>query len=120
MGIQSRRGKLSLRLTRVNVNIPAVYTLKGSEADAAVVDISSGGVGLEVKQIFVVGDIVRVKFRLTDGRLIDFWGIVKNVSNNFIGIKYEEISNETCKALENYVNELRLKQGIAAREQYDR
>jgi len=111
---------LSLRLTRVNVNIPAVYTLKGSEADAAVVDISSGGVGLEVKQIFVVGDIVRVKFRLTDGRLIDFWGIVRNVSNNFVGIKYEEISNEAREALDDYVGRMLLQQGLAAREQYNK
>ncbi len=111
---------MGLRLVRVNVNIPVTYIFKGNESDATIVDISSGGVGIEVKQVFAVDDIIRLKFRLGNGTLIDFWGIVKNVSNNFIGIKYEEISNETCKALENYVNELRLKQGIAAREQYDR
>ena len=85
---------MGLRLTRIQVNLRATYYLKGIEAEGQLVDISSGGVGLEVKQIFVEGDILRIKFQAGE-RLIDFWGIAQNVVGNFVGVKYEEISNDT-------------------------
>jgi c-di-GMP-binding flagellar brake protein YcgR len=107
-----------LRLTRVPVRIPATYYLKGIEAKGTSVDISSGGVGLEAKQIFVQGDIIRVVFMGHDGKMIDFWGIVMNVGQNAIGIRYEEISNDMREAIDDFVTALIRKHGLTAKEPF--
>lgn len=41
------------RATRIPVNIKAVYYLKSSQGEGRIVDISTGGIGMEVRQIFV-------------------------------------------------------------------
>ncbi|OHD54198.1 MAG: hypothetical protein A2Y33_12905 [Spirochaetes bacterium GWF1_51_8] len=106
-----------LRLTRITVSIPAIYSWKGSTAEGMIVDISSGGIGLDVKQIFVVGDIMRVQFRAGD-RLIDFWGIVRNVSGNTIGVRFEELSNENRELIEKLVDDLLRARGLSSHEGY--
>lgn len=114
-------GEEGLRLTRIDVRIPVTYTWKGVQADGTVVNISSGGVGIEVKQIFVVGDIIRVQFKLKTEKMnddVDFWGIVRNVNNGQIGVKFEELSNENREKLEDYVGELLRERGLSQRESY--
>jgi hypothetical protein len=111
---------MSLRPTRVGVNIKSTYTLKGFSGEGNITDISTGGVGIEVKQIFVIGDLVRVSCRLPemqDGD-IDFWGIVRNVSGNVVGLKYEEISKDTMDKIDKYVGILILKAGRNNRENF--
>lgn len=97
--------QLGLRPTRISVNIPVTYYLKGNEAEGTIVDISSGGVGLEVRQILVNGDIIRINMQLY-GKNVDFWGIVRNVNGNFVGVKFEEISNENRELLLRFIEEL--------------
>lgn len=109
----------NLRPTRVQVRAEATYYLKGSEAKGLIVDISEGGIGMEVKQIVVAGDLIRVKFNTDSGYTIDFWGIVRNVTGNFIGIKYEEISNESRKQIDNYVTDLLRSRGLSKREFFE-
>ncbi len=109
---------MPVRPTRISVNIKASYMLKGFQGDGHIVDISTGGLGLEVKQIFVVGDLVRVIFRIPDAHNeeIDFWGIVRNVTGNVIGLRYEEISKENTEKIDKYVSNLILQSGREFRE----
>lgn len=111
---------MSLRPTRIGVNIRATYTLKGFSGEGNIVDISTGGVGIEVKQIFVIGDLVRVSCRLPDSQDgdIDFWGIVRNVNGSVIGLKYEEISKDAMEKIDRFVGTLILKTGRANRENF--
>ena len=106
-----------LRLTRINVSIPAVYSWKGSTAEGIIVDISSGGMGIDVRQIFVIGDILRVQFRAGE-KLVEFWGIVRNVVGNNIGVKFEEISNENLEIIEKLVDDLLRARGLTSHEGY--
>ncbi len=112
---------MPLRPTRITVNLKANYTLRNCEGEGTIVDISTGGLALEVKQIFVIGDLVRIIFRLPDSsnEAIDFWGIVKSVSGNMIGIKYEEISNDNVEKLDHFVGNLILQTGRNAREDFE-
>ncbi|OHD58504.1 MAG: hypothetical protein A2014_01570 [Spirochaetes bacterium GWF1_49_6] len=106
-----------LRLTRISVSIPAVYSWKGSNAEGIIVDISSGGISMDVRQIFVVGDILRVQFRAGE-KLVDFWGIVRNVTGNNIGVKFEEVSNENLETIEKLVDDLLRARGLSSHEDY--
>ncbi len=108
------------RATRIPVNIKAVYYLKNFEGEGRIVDISTGGIGMEVRQIFVPGDLVRIVFRLPDqsNNEIEFWGIVRNVSGSLIGINFEEISNENREKIDRYVANLLLQSGKSGREAY--
>ncbi len=108
---------MALRLTRISVNIPATYVLKGHEAEGKIVDISSGGIGMEVRQIFLVGDLIQIHFP-TDVGQIDFWGIVRRISGNTIGIQFEEISKEQEENLENFVSSLLHERGLRNQEMY--
>lgn len=110
-----------LRLTRIDVQIPAVYTLKGMESEGTIINISSGGVAMEVKQIFVLGDILRIQFKFPGNKndsSVDFWGIVKNVSHGVIGLKFEELSHDMERKLEEYVNDMLRARGLAHQEKY--
>ncbi|MEJ5284265.1 MAG: PilZ domain-containing protein [Brevinematia bacterium] len=108
------------RATRIPVNIKAVYYLKSSQGEGRIVDISTGGIGMEVRQIFVPGDLVRIVFRIPDqtNAEIDFWGIVRNVTGNLVGINFEEISNENREKIDKYVANLLLQSGRGAKESY--
>ncbi|MGA2140955.1 MAG: PilZ domain-containing protein [Brevinematales bacterium] len=112
---------MPLRPTRITVSFKASYILKNCEGEGTIVDISTGGLAIEVKQIFVVGDLVRLIFRLPDSSNaeIDFWGIVKSVNGSMIGLKYEEISNDNIEKLDHFVSNLILQSGRAAREQFE-
>jgi len=109
-----------LRPTRVNVNIKASYSFKGFEGEGIILDISSGGVGMEVKQIFVPGDLVKISFRVPHpvDENVEFWGIVRNVNSNIVGIQYEEISKETKEKIERYLGFILLRTGKPPKESY--
>jgi len=109
---------MPFRATRISVNIKASYVLKGSQGEGHIIDISTGGLGLEVKQIFVAGDLVRVIFKLPPNFKdeVDFWGIVRNVTGNIVGLKYEEISKENTEKIDRYVSTLILQSGKDSKE----
>ncbi len=110
-----------LRLTRIDVKIPATYTLKGQQSEGLIINISSGGIAMEVRQIFLIGDILRLQFKLPGNKVqpeVDFWGIVKNVQHGQIGIQFEELSHEMGQLLEEYVNDMLRSRGLTQRESY--
>lgn len=111
-----------LRQTRISANIPASYFLKGFQGEGKILDISMGGIGMEVRQIFVPGDLMRIKFRLpgNDAPEVDFWGIVRSVSGNILGIKYEEIANSDIEAINHYMGSALLKLGKSTREEFNK
>ena len=118
---ESPEQQSGLRLTRIDVKIPAIYTLKGHESDGLIINISSGGIAMEVRQIFVLGDIIRIQFKLPNNKVngeVDFWGIVKNVSHGEIGLKFEELSHDMEVKLEEYVNDMLRSRGLAHRENF--
>ncbi len=109
---------MPFRATRISVNIKASYILKGFQGEGHIVNISTGGIGIEVKQIFVIGDLVRVIFKIPGPRNdeVDFWGIVMNITGNVVGLKYEEISKENTEKIDKYVSTLILESGKESRE----
>lgn len=111
----------NVRATRIVVNIKATYSLRGCQGEGHIVDISTGGLGIEVKQIFVIGDLVRVTFRIPNSHNdeVDFWGIVRNVSGNVVGLMYEELSKENMDKIDGYVASLILQNGRSERENFE-
>jgi c-di-GMP-binding flagellar brake protein YcgR len=102
------------RYARVPVNIEAEYEFKGIKGKCNIVDISEGGMKIQVKQVFVPGDMIRVKFPIIhEGKVIniDAWCIVRNSSGNEIGVEFDELSNEHRKLLITYVENLLLRHG---------
>lgn len=112
---------MPLRQTRIAVNLKANYILKNCEGEGTIVDISAGGLAIEVKQIFVIGDLVRIIFRLPDSsnQEIDIWGIVRSVNGSVIGMKYEEISNDNVEIVDRFVANLILQSGRNAKEPFE-
>lgn len=108
---------MALRLTRIPVNIPATYSLKGHESEGKIVDISSNGLGMEVRQIFVIGDLIRIQFATTTDA-VDFWGIVRRISGGTIGIQFEEISKENEEKIEEFVNDLLREKNLRKQENF--
>lgn len=108
------------RQTRVTANIPASYYLRGIQGEGHITDMSVGGIGLEVKQLFVLDDLIRIKFKLPtgDNQEIEFWGIVKNVNGSILGVKYEEISNDAVEAINHYMSSQLLRLGKSAKENF--
>ena len=108
------------RQTRVTANLPATYYLRGIQGEGHITDMSVGGIGLEVKQLFVLDDLIRIKFKLptSDPVEVDFWGVVKSVNGSILGVKYEEISNEAVEAINHYMSSQLLKLGKPAKESF--
>lgn len=107
------------RATRIPVNIDAVYEFKDIKGRCTILDISESGMKLEVKQIFVPGDTLKVTFNITFQQkpyTIEAWCIVRNSSGNEIGVEFDELSNENKKRLIGYVEELILKHGKSKHE----
>ncbi len=100
-----------LRLSRVPVNIEATYYLRNIKGQCTIVDISEGGVGIETNQLFVVGDLVRLVFNLSDDLHIDMWGIVRNVNGTKVGIEYEELPYEGRESIKRFVANLLIQLG---------
>ncbi|MGB9621358.1 MAG: PilZ domain-containing protein [Brevinematia bacterium] len=108
-----------LRATRIPVNIEAIYEFKGVKGKCTILDISETGMRLEVKQILVPGDILKVTFNIVFQQkpyTIEAWCIVRNSSGNEIGVQFDELSNEKKKILIGYVEELVLKYGKSKQE----
>ena len=112
---------MSERLTRIQVYIKGSYELKGNRGECNIVDISEGGIGISVRQTLVLGDLVHVNFRIPIGKEeeVDFWGIVRNVNNNIIGLKYEEITHENIDRIDGYVSLLLTQSGKRAKEDFN-
>lgn len=111
---------MPVRPTRIRVNIKCLYSYKGCEGEGTIVDISTGGLAMEVKQIFVPGDLLRIRFRLEEVSVIevDTWGIVRSVNGTLLGVKFEEVSNENLEKIDHYVTSLLSQKGLPERERY--
>jgi len=95
-----------LRQTRITVSIAAEYQFKKNSGDCTIVDFSEGGLGIEANQIFVEGDLVRVKANPSKDLSLDIWCKVCNIMGRKIGLAFEEISNEQRERLQSYVYNL--------------
>lgn len=110
-----------LRASRVPVNIEAVYEFKRMKGRCTILDISETGMKVEVRQIFVPGDIIKIVFPIVyEGKpfTIEAWCIVRNSSGNEIGVEYDELSNENKRRLIAYVENLLLRHGKGKYETY--
>jgi hypothetical protein len=112
---------LSERLTRIQVYIKGCYELKGNKGECNIVDISEGGIGIDVRQALVIGDLVHVIFKIPAGKEeeVDFWGIVRNVNNTNIGLKYEEITHDNIGRIDGFVSSLLTQSGKRAKENFE-
>ena len=109
------------RSTRIKVNnIKANYVYKDSSGDGVIVDMSTTGLAMEVRQIFLPGDLLRVQFRIVgiggENVEVDLWGIVRNITGHTIGLSYEEVSNNNLDHINHFVNTMIQKLGRNARE----
>jgi c-di-GMP-binding flagellar brake protein YcgR len=104
----------NFRYARVPVNIEADYEFKGIKGKCSIVDISEGGMKIQVKQVFVPGDMIRIKFPIVhEGKVIniDAYCVVRNSAGNEIGVEFDELSNENRRLLVTYVENLLLRHG---------
>ncbi len=111
---------MPFRPTRISVTIPTIYSYKGCEGRGNIVNISTGGLAMEVKQTFVEGDLLRIRFRLPEvsSEEIDVWGIVCSVNGPILGIKFDEVSNENRRRIDDYVTLLLGEKGLSPTEEY--
>ena len=110
-----------IRATRIPVTIDASYEFKGIKGKCVITDISETGMKLEVRQVFVPGDMIKVSFPIIYEEkpfLIEAWCIVRNSSGNEIGVEYDEISNENKRKLITYIETLLLRYGKPKHEPY--
>lgn len=117
--MEEKQGKL--RATRVPVNIEAIYEFRGNKGKCTILDISETGMRIEVRQVFVPGDIIKVVFPIIyEGKTftIEAWCIVRNSSGNEIGVEYDELSHENRRKLITYVEQLLLRYGKSKYEPY--
>jgi len=121
MSSKPQEDSMPFRPTRIGVNIKAIYSYKGCDGEGTIVDISTGGLAMEVKQIFVPGDLLRIRFRLegVSAQEVDIWGIVRSVNGTLLGIKFEEVSNENLEKIDQYVTSLLSQKGLPERENYE-
>ncbi|MCX8028694.1 MAG: PilZ domain-containing protein [Brevinematales bacterium] len=117
--MEEKQGRL--RSTRIPVSIEAIYEFRGTRDKCNIVDISETGMRLEVKQILVPGDMIKVVFSILYDQkpyTIEAWCIVRNSSGNEVGVEYDELSNENKKRLVAYVESLLLKHGKSRYEPF--
>ena len=95
----------NLRFTRIPVSINAEYQYKKNKGPCLILDFSEGGIGIETKQIFVEGDLIRVIADLPgkNGGHLDIWCVVRNVQGTKLGLEFEEISHAQREILHSYV-----------------
>lgn len=93
----------SMRYTRINTNIPAEYEMKGNTGSCRIVDFSEGGIGIETNQIFVEGDLLRIRANPNDKLKLDIWCVVRNVRGRQYGLEFEEISHVQREMIQKYV-----------------
>jgi hypothetical protein len=73
--------------TRSRVEIEGFYQYSTQWYPCTLKDLSTGGAGLKLQQIFVPGDIIRLKFGLRDDqRVVE--ATVANVNGTRIGVKF--------------------------------
>ena len=98
----------NLRCTRIPVSIKAEYQYKKNKGPCTILDFSESGIGIETKQIFVEGDLLRVTADLSGkaGGHIDIWCVVRNVQGTKLGLEFEEISHAQRENLQSYVYSL--------------
>ena len=93
----------TLRFTRIPVSIRAEYQYKKNKGQCIILDFSEGGIGIETKQIFVEGDLIRVMADLPNNSHIDIWCVVRNIQGMILGLEFEEISHAQREALQSYI-----------------
>ncbi|MFN4245032.1 MAG: PilZ domain-containing protein [Brevinematia bacterium] len=110
-----------LRPTRIPVTLEATYEFRGTKGKCIITDISETGMRLEVKQIFVPGDVIKVSFPIVYQEkplMMEAWCIVRNTSGNEVGVEYDELSNENKRKLMSYIESLLLRYGKSKYEPY--
>ena len=72
---------------RAKVSIEGFYQYSTQWYPCTLQDLSTGGAGIKLQQIFVTGDIIRLKFGFRDDqRVVE--ATVANVNGTRIGVKF--------------------------------
>ncbi len=110
------------RFSRVPVNIEAEYELKSLKDKCTIIDISQGGMRIEVRQVLVPGDMIKIKFHIflpKAGREeIEAWCVVRSFSGDEAGLEFDEIPYAKKDLLMEYINHLLILYGKEKREPY--
>lgn len=93
----------NMRSTRITTNIPAEYEMKGNTGSCRIIDFSESGIGIETNQIFVEGDLLRIKANPNEKLALDIWCMVRNVRGRQYGLEFEEISHKQRDMIQKYV-----------------
>jgi hypothetical protein len=79
------------RDTRIPVEYRAEYSIGNIDGEGFITDISSNGIALRVKQVFVLGDEVHVKSIISNDLILELSGTVRSIEGNIVGIKIQTI-----------------------------
>ena len=79
------------RDTRIPVEYIAKYSIGNISGAGLITDISSNGIALRVKQVFVLGDEVHVKSIISNDLILELSGTVRSIEGNIVGIKIQTV-----------------------------
>lgn len=79
------------KITRFEVNIDGYYFYQDDWIKCKIYDLNINGACLWLKQFFVIGDIIKVRFGLTENESNTFNTVVANVNGPRIGIKFANL-----------------------------
>lgn len=92
------------RMTRISSSIYGEYQYKSTKGECIITDFSMDGLAIATRQLFVVGDLLRIRASLPRSSIrIDIWCVVRNVQGGKVGLQFEEISYEQKEQLREYV-----------------
>ena len=82
----------NLHTTRLPVEYKAKYIFGTIVGEGSITEISANEVALRVKQAFLIGDELHVKSIITNDLLLEFYGTVRSIEGNIVGIKIKTIN----------------------------
>lgn len=90
---------------RVN-NLKATFQIQGSnkEYDCVILDLGTGGIGIESKTLLYPGDRVIIKFWLQN-RYYEIPSMVSRVSGKVAGLVFENPESEAIGNIQSYIHE---------------
>lgn len=90
--------------TRFELNIDGYYLYQDDWVKCKIYDLNIGGACLWLKQFFVIGDIIKVRFGLTETEVNTFDTVVANVNGPRIGIKFINLDDFDLAFINKVIN----------------
>ncbi len=98
---KQQRKNARIRITNLIGNF--VFHNQNKENECTILDIGTGGLGIETKTLLYPGDKIIVKFWLED-TIFELPCIVSRVSGKNAGVIYDNVSEEIIVKIQNFIH----------------